>query len=202
MSDKQGLNPPEVWTREYVRTELWANVYGEPLPLDADPEPGDVDLQTDEMVAWLSGDCDNILDVGCGWMWYAAPEWLAVTGFDISPPMIELGKALHPDREFYQGTSWDMPFEDGEFCGVRSSEMLRHIKAWEPALAEMVRVADRRLAFTMLTDDEPRKCGPYQWCTTRKAVVEALPDGVGVDTTVYKAKDGWDFESTLFRVQL
>lgn len=37
----QGLEPSTVWTREYVRTELWANVHGD-----------------------LAEDCETVVDVG------------------------------------------------------------------------------------------------------------------------------------------
>lgn len=200
--DRQGLDPAEVWTTDYVRTELWGNVYGDELPPDETPDTEAIDLKTCPLTEWLSAACETVLDVGCGWMGYAVPGGVEVTGADISPAMLDLGEAVHPDREFVHASAFDLPFGDDAFGGVRSTGMLRHIEEWKPALAEMVRVADRRLAFTHLTADAAEKCGPYQWCTTREAVIDALPDGALVDVETYKAKEGWDFESTLFMVQL
>lgn len=200
--DRQGLDPEAVWTDDYVRTELWGNVYGDPLPTDATPDPDALDLKTCPLTVWLAAACDTILDVGCGWMGYDAPGDVAVTGADISPAMIELGEAVHPDREFVHASAFDLPSPDGHFGGVRSTGMLRHIEDWDAALAELVRVADRRVAFTHLTADEPEQCGPYQWCVPREAVLDALPAGAAVDVETYKAKDHRQFESTLFMVQL
>lgn len=195
---EQGLNPPDVWTREYVRTELWGNVYGEPLPLDADPEPKSVELKTCILTAWLSGGCQTMLDVGCGWMWYAAPSWMEITGADISPPMLELGESLHPDRTFVEASSFDLPFDDNEFCGVRSSGMLRHIKDWQAPLEEMIRVASDRLAFTHLTSDEPGKCDRYQWCVDVNDVIACFPSGTEIEIQTHKPKEHRRFESTRF----
>lgn len=197
----QGLEPSTVWTREYVRTELWANVHGDPLPLDADPEPGDIDLGHDAMLQWLAEDCETVVDVGCGWMPYE-DEGVTLTGADVSPAMLELAEALHPDRTFVETSAFDLPFADGAFDGVRSSGMLRHIEDWRTPLRELARVADRRLTFTILTDDDPRKCGKYQWCTTPEAIIDTLPDKAEVTDEIHHSKDAWAFDSTRFKVML
>ena len=198
----QGLTPPGVWTREYVRTELWANVYGEPLPLDKNPEPGSVEPIRCVLAEYLSPACASVLDVGCGWVWYHVPDHVTYTGVDISPPMLELARALHPRHEFIEASSFDLPFATGQYEGVRSSGMLRHIEAWEPALDEMMRVANKRMAFTHLVSDAPGKDGPYQWSVRTEAVLDRLPASADVTVETHKEKEGHEYECARFMVEL
>lgn len=199
----QGLNPPEVWTREYVRTELWGNVYGEPLPLDEDPDPDDYPKKECDLLEWLeAGGCGTVLDVGCGWNQYRVPEAVELSGFDVSPPMLELARLMNPGVDFTLGSVFDMPYDDDSFDGVKSRGMLRHIKSWEEPLGEMARVASDRLVFTHLVADEERRCGKYQWCTTADAVIGALPAGSAVGFSTWKASSAWDFESAMVTVEL
>jgi demethylmenaquinone methyltransferase/2-methoxy-6-polyprenyl-1,4-benzoquinol methylase len=63
-----------------------------------------------------------------------------VVAADFSAGMIEVGRRKHPDLEFVQADSMDLPFKTGEFDVVTISFGLRNIADPKKALKEMYRV--------------------------------------------------------------
>lgn len=100
----------------------------------------------------------RILDVGCGNGRDLPPLLEAgciCTAIDCSPEMIaEARKRLPPPHaalcELLVADATRLPFDDGEFDAVFSSEVIEHIPDWQAAVAEMARVlrAGGRLVLT------------------------------------------------------
>jgi SAM-dependent methyltransferase len=85
-----------------------------------------------------------IADLGCGpghvagWL---ADQGVAAVGIDLSPRMIEIGQAEHPQVEFRQGDLLSLPAADGEFGSLVSFYSIIHLNASElcPAFREVRR---------------------------------------------------------------
>jgi len=183
----QGFDVTEVWTPEYVEF-LGKNInerYKEVRPIIG---------RIDRFLL----DCASVLDVGCGWMPYTPDN--RYTGVDVSSAMLVKAREIHPEIRYIQASAYDLPFEDREFEGVRSSGMLRHMKDWKPALKEMLRVAQNKLAFSHLVGSTEKQCGRYQWCSTVDSILNELPDDASVST--WEIKRWRDFKSVLFTVTL
>src|SRR6185503_9285363 len=64
---------------------------------------------------------DRVLDLGCGSGVFSsrlAKTGLAVTGVDISPKLIEIGRKLYPEVRLEVGDAEALAFEDGAFDAV------------------------------------------------------------------------------------
>ena len=98
----------------------------------------------------------SILDVGCGegvltgrWAQRLAPT--PVVGLDLADTVL----AQHwqarerPNLRFAAGRAEQLPFADGEFDLVAAIETLEHLREPDRALAEMARVARRRLLISV-----------------------------------------------------
>ncbi len=60
----------------------------------------------------------RIADVGCGpgrIAAFLAPHGLDVVGVDVSPEMLAVARAAHPDLRFEEGTLTSLPFDDRSF---------------------------------------------------------------------------------------
>lgn len=95
----------------------------------------------------LAGDVDGhrVLDAGCG----SGPLTAAlqdvgavVTGFDLSPAMIELARArLGPDADLHVADlGGPLPFDDDAFDVVVASLCLHYLEDWAAPLTELRRV--------------------------------------------------------------
>jgi SAM-dependent methyltransferase len=96
----------------------------------ADPRPG-----------W------RLLDVGCGTgaaaIHLAATLGLEVAGVDVDPRQVALARARArgaPRVTFAEGDARSLPFPDGYFDVVTSFHATHHVRGWERAVQEMVRV--------------------------------------------------------------
>lgn len=115
----------------------------------ADPEP-----IADQILTTCGG--GRVLDVGCG-MGLLVRTMLRrgvdAQGIDVAPRPIAEANRLSPGR-FRVGTITDLPFKDGEFQTVISTDVLEHVAEADvpQALAELARVTSRyafiRLAIT------------------------------------------------------
>lgn len=89
----------------------------------------------------------TVLEVGCGIGVVASNlsdkyQW-DVTGIDLDPKQIEIAKNDNVENEnlkFFEADVTELPFEDGEFDGVLSFDVLHHIPDWDKALHEISRV--------------------------------------------------------------
>lgn len=185
----QGLDHEQVWTEGFV-AKLGRDIdKRRPRPVHRDVAPlGD---RTNRYLL----DCKTVLDVGCGWMPYQPDS--RYTGLDVSVAMIRRARDLHPGIRFFQHDAYNLPFGDGEFEGVRSSGMLRHMRDWRTPLQEMVRVCSKRLAFSHLIGGREERCGRYQWCTMLGEVLKLLPS----EPTIWVIRAWPGFESVLFMLE-
>lgn len=96
----------------------------------------------------------SVLDVGCGTGYFTrrlALDGLDVTGVDPDPSMLEVARARRAAGEQYlQADARALPFRNGEFDCCISITALCFIAEQAVALAEMFRVARRKVALGLL----------------------------------------------------
>lgn len=98
------------------------------------------------------------LDAGCGDGRYLAalaaelPE--RVAGVDISERILETARAQAPRAELRQANLERLPFADGEFDLVLSSQVIEHVLDREGAAAELARVLRPGGTLVISTDNE------------------------------------------------
>lgn len=102
---------------------------------------------------------ETVLDVGCGtgflldWLKQRRAD-LTLTGTDF---IIEPGtRTRHPDIRFVEGHVEQLPFEDASFDTVICTHVLEHILDFRGALAELRRVAGKRLILVVPREREYR----------------------------------------------
>ena len=119
---------------------------------------GETDLNqrcVDAIVESVAG--ERVLEVGCGRGYLAgilAEKW-SVWAVDIVIPA-DL-RARKPNVHFEQADIEHLPFGDGEFDTVVSTHTLEHVQHLERAIAELRRVASRRMIVVV-----PRQ-RPYRY---------------------------------------
>jgi SAM-dependent methyltransferase len=99
---------------------------------------------------------DSLLDVGCGEGVLTA-QWAErvcegrVLGIDLEDPKLEAEwvKRRRPNLEFRAEEATSLGFADGEFDLAAAIEVLEHVPEPEATLAEMARVARRRLLVSV-----------------------------------------------------
>jgi ubiquinone/menaquinone biosynthesis C-methylase UbiE len=104
---------------------------------------------------------DQVLDVGCGTGHRAvllASRVKQVTGFDLTPAMLEQARRLQSEAglanlTWMQGDATALPFDEGDFTLVLSQAMFHHAADPAATLREMRRVcvAGGRIAVSDLT---------------------------------------------------
>jgi SAM-dependent methyltransferase len=97
---------------------------------------------------------DRLLDVGCGTGWFtrrlAAMPGLDVMGIDLDPESLAFARGRDPRASYARADALRLPFADNSFERVLSVTALCFVKDWPRALAEIVRVTDRRFAVGLL----------------------------------------------------
>lgn len=105
----------------------------------------------------------RVLDVACGTGIVArsaadlvGPEG-RVMGVDLNPAMLDVARRVAPTLEWRQGDVADLPFADDSFDVVLCQMAFMFFPDRERALAELVRVARRRVALVVPAgiDDQP-----------------------------------------------
>lgn len=102
---------------------------------------------------------ESVLDAGSGRGYLCqrlAEKTSRVVGLDYAMPV---DAAEHPHIDFVVGSLTDMPFSDGEFDTVVSTHALEHVPDLARAVAELRRVARRRVIVVL-----PKE-RPYRWGT-------------------------------------
>ena len=85
----------------------------------------------------------KILDVGCGdgvLCSFLKKKGAIVTGIDASKEAIKFGKEKVKDVNFIEGSAYELPFEEGSFDYVISTELIEHLSEPEKLLTEMKKV--------------------------------------------------------------
>lgn len=95
---------------------------------------------------------DHVLDVACGTGIVARTAADAVgptgsvTGLDLNPAMLDVARRVRPDVAWRQGDAATLPFEDATFDVVTCQMALMFMPDRRRVLAELARVARRRVA--------------------------------------------------------
>lgn len=142
--------------RERVRTmsaEEYAGFYAKITPIH-----GECDLNRrciERVLADVQG--ETILDAGCGRGHLAgliarARPAATVVGADLAPPAIQ-GPA---NLSFAEGWLGRLPFADGSFDTVVCTHVLEHVPDLDGALADLRRIARRRLILVVPREREAR----------------------------------------------
>ena len=105
---------------------------------------------------WARGAPESVLDVGCGEGVLSA-EWAErlgdrrVVGVDLDDPGLheEWRKRARPNLEFVAANASALPFEADAFDMAAGIEVLEHVPDPDAVLAEMARVARRRLLVSV-----------------------------------------------------
>lgn len=96
----------------------------------------------------------SVLEIGCGegvlLHRLGGPlEGCRTTALDIDRPDLRVAKENLPATGIVQGSSYHLPFLDGQFELVICCEVLEHMEAPEAALAEIARVGAERFLFSV-----------------------------------------------------
>jgi 2-polyprenyl-3-methyl-5-hydroxy-6-metoxy-1,4-benzoquinol methylase len=105
---------------------------------------------------WDRAAPESILDVGCG-EGVLTEEWAGrlgerrIVGIDLDDPKLraEWDRRAHPNLEFRVEEATSLSFADDEFDMAAAIEVLEHVPEPEATLAEMARVAGRRLLVSV-----------------------------------------------------
>ncbi|MFL5859714.1 MAG: class I SAM-dependent methyltransferase [Solirubrobacteraceae bacterium] len=178
--------------------ELW-----ERLPDDL--EPPDVGLRRDFALSELAGG-DRVLDLGCGAadltadLARATPQ---VTGADIAEAALERARRRHPELDLrLMAIDGPLPFDDGSFDVVWSSEVIEHVADTARWLSEARRVLAPGGRLLLTTPDHGRlrlliggverysdPLGDHLHLYTARSLRELL-DGFGFGEIVVRAVGG------------
>jgi 2-polyprenyl-3-methyl-5-hydroxy-6-metoxy-1,4-benzoquinol methylase len=105
---------------------------------------------------WAAAAPESVLDVGCG-EGVLTHEWAErlgdgrIVGIDLDDPKLrsEWERRRRPNLEFRAEEATALSFADGEFDMATAIEVLEHVPEPEATLAEMARVARRRLLVSV-----------------------------------------------------
>jgi 2-polyprenyl-3-methyl-5-hydroxy-6-metoxy-1,4-benzoquinol methylase len=105
---------------------------------------------------WGMAEPRSILDVGCG-EGVLTSQWAErlgdrrIVGIDLDDPKLraEWQKRGRPNLEYRAEEATSLSFADGEFDMATAIEVLEHVPEPEQTLAEMARVAERRLLVSV-----------------------------------------------------
>lgn len=100
---------------------------------------------------WLARQASSVLDIGCAAggfsnIWRHYNKNLAYTGADVSAPVVEVARQMHPDLKFIHGNCIDgLPLTDRTAAVVSALGVLTWIPEYRPAIRELWRLTDRYL---------------------------------------------------------
>ena len=151
-----------------------AQQYAEPTPL---PDPR-IDRKFGRILEHVREQlpCEAFLDAGCGDGRYLAALAAELparrAGVDLSERILETARA-RVDADFRQGNLQALPFAEGEFDLVLSSQVIEHVLDAEAAVAELRRVL-RTGGTLVISTDNARNYVTRGLNAPRSAVVRAL----------------------------
>ncbi|MFF2662294.1 class I SAM-dependent DNA methyltransferase [Kitasatospora sp. NPDC058032] len=161
-----------------------------------------------ELVTTAGG--GRVAELGCGpgrITGHLAALGLEVTGLDLSPRMVELARAAHPEIPFQVGSLLDLPYADGELSGIVAWYSIIHTPAGQlpRVFAEFHRVlapgAPLVLAF-QVGDDALRIEDPFGHPVTldfrrrQPGAIERLATEAGLKVTTRLIREAEEGERT------
>jgi ubiquinone/menaquinone biosynthesis C-methylase UbiE len=105
----------------------------------------------------------RIADLGCGSGVFTdllRQQGYVPIGLDISPKLIELGKAKYPNVEFIEGDVEHLPFSSASLDGVLLSGLVHHLPDPARCAAEAFRVLKPGGAFVAF---DPNRMNPFMY---------------------------------------
>ena len=105
----------------------------------------------------------KVADLGCGSGTFSAllhEAGYEVTGLDISPILIEIGKARHPAVTLVEGDAENLPFDSGSFDGLLLSGMIHHFPDPRRCIEEAYRVLKPGGKFVAF---DPNRLNPFMY---------------------------------------
>lgn len=116
-------------------------------------QPEDLYPSERRFVPWLARESDSVLDVACGAggfasIWSHFNPGIRYVGVDASEALVAAARRLHPERQFVRADgATRMPFPDATADVVATLGWLHWEPRYRDALAELWRLAGRRLFF-------------------------------------------------------
>ncbi len=134
---------------------------------------------------YLAAPCQgSCLDLACGSGRYLK---FASHGFDISPKMIAVAQAKHPEIEFEVGDAIALPYADGSFTDCLSFHLMMHLEleSLQKILKEVQRILKPGGQFILdLPSAKRRKLINYQaegWHGAFSMDIKGMKDILGAD---------------------
>lgn len=96
----------------------------------------------------------KFLEIGCGLGYFsnkAVKMGAKVTGIDIGPKLVSINKKLTPKGKFIVSSASKLPFKDGMFDVVLSTEVIEHVDNQKDAIKEMFRVLKKNGVLVITT---------------------------------------------------
>lgn len=156
------------------------------------------------------GQGDDVLDVACGTGIVArtvadlvGPQG-SVVGLDLNQAMLDVARRVRPDLTWQQGDAATLPFDDESFDVVLCQMALMFMPDRTGAIAEMARVARKRVAVVVPSSlDAQPAYGPFTEVVARHAGAE----GASLVGTYWSCGDleeltGWLRSAGLHQVEV
>lgn len=101
----------------------------------------------------------RILDIGCGEGIVAnflintlSIDSNQIAGLDLDRNCLQISKIINPGTTVYQGSIYDLPFQDNSFDLVLALEILEHLEFPEKAIGELNRVSKAWILISVPND--------------------------------------------------
>jgi len=115
--------------------------------------PDDLHASERRFLPWLARQAESVVDIGCAaggfkniWSFYQ-PN-IAYTGVDVSAPLIDAARRLHPNSEFHLGNCADgLSLRDRHSVIVQALGWIHWEPRYQHAIEELWRLTDRYLFF-------------------------------------------------------
>ncbi|MAG50400.1 hypothetical protein CL621_02030 [archaeon] len=105
-------------------------------------------------------DSGSLLDIGCGegyWLKFLSETTdLQLSGSDVSQIRLNLSRKNLNNENISLSVDdiTELPYENKEFDQITALEVIEHIPEWQKGLAELVRVASKRVVITVPYNQE------------------------------------------------
>src|SRR6185437_7391863 len=120
----------------------------------------------------------RIADIGCGsgvFTELLRCAGYSVTGIDISPKLVAVGRTKYPGLDLIEGDAEALPFEDARFDGVSLCNIVHHFPNPRKLIAEVRRVLKPGGRFAAI---DPNRMNPFMWLYRDRASPFYSPVGV------------------------
>ena len=144
----------------------------------------------------------RIADIGCGsgvFTELLRRAGYSVTGIDISPKLVAVGRTKYPGLDLIEGDAEALPFQDASFDGVSLCNIVHHFPNPRKLIAEVHRVLKPGGRFAAI---DPNRMNPFMWLYRDRASPFYSPVGVTENERPVVGRQVADlFRAQGFRVQ-